>query len=200
MAWNFSSIIYGTNYDLLTDALLPFALIFTIVYSVLQKTKILGTEDDGKTPKKNFNVVLSLIMSMAVVIPHITRAYPNQWDVVTIINNFIPNVALVAVVVIMLLLILGLSGKPADFTKEGLGGGFTLFGIIIIGIIFLAAADVFNRAFFPRWLYFIYDQNFQALIVTLIVFGLIIGYITKDEKKDKDKGENILKTLNAFGK
>ena len=38
------------------DVLLPFLLVFTIVFAVLQKTKILGTEKvgDEQKPKKNF--------------------------------------------------------------------------------------------------------------------------------------------------
>ncbi|MBI5073475.1 hypothetical protein HZA99_06685, partial [Candidatus Woesearchaeota archaeon] len=50
----------------LTDALLPFLLIFTILFAMLQKTKILGAG------KKNFNVMVSFIIAAMVVIPHIT--------------------------------------------------------------------------------------------------------------------------------
>ncbi|MCF7872557.1 hypothetical protein K9L97_06005 [Candidatus Woesearchaeota archaeon] len=197
--WNLGGLLGISTMDLLQDLLLPFALIFTIIFATLQKTKILGTEDDGKTPKKNFNVILSLVMSLAVVIPHLTNSYPWSWDVVNIINQFIPRVALLAVVIIMLLLILGLAGKPADFTKEGLGGGFTLFGIIMIIILFLTSTDVLNRTYLPRWLYFLYDAQFQSLIVVLIVFGIIISYITKDDSKKKDSGmKDVLKEWNAF--
>ena len=41
-----------------TDALLPFLLIFTIVFAVLQKTNILGKD------KKNFNVILALVLAL----------------------------------------------------------------------------------------------------------------------------------------
>ena len=87
--WDPRGLIFGSDYTILTDALLPFALIFTVVYSVLLKTKILGTEADGKTPRKNFNVIISLIVSLLVVIPHITNQYPVGWDVIEIMNKFI---------------------------------------------------------------------------------------------------------------
>ena len=48
------------------DSLLPFLLIFTILYAILNKTKIIG---EGR---KNFNVMVALILSLMVVIPHIT--------------------------------------------------------------------------------------------------------------------------------
>ena len=199
--WDPRGLVFGSDYTLLTEALLPFALVFTIVYSVLLKTKILGVESDGKTPKKNFNTIVSLIIALSVVIPHITRAYPYQWDVVNIINKFLPNVALVTVVIVMLLLVLGLSGKAPDFSKDSMGGGFTLFGIIIIIILFLAAADVFQRSYMPSWLYFIYDPQLQALVITLIVFALIIKFITGGDEKTKDKSTGVkdfLKDWNSF--
>lgn len=199
--WDPTNIVLGSRYTLLTEALLPFALVFTIVYSVLLKTKILGVESDGKTPKKNFNIIIALILALSVVIPHITHNYPPQWDVVNIINNALPGVALVAVIIVMLLLVLGLSGKAPDFSKDSLGGGFTIFGIIVIVVIFLAAADVFQRAYMPRWLYFIYDPQLQALLVTLVVFFIIIKFITSGDSQEKDKKggvKDFLKDWNSF--
>ena len=53
----------------LTDVMLPFLLIFTLVFAIMQKTKILGED------KKNFNVIIALVMALLVVIPHITSSY-----------------------------------------------------------------------------------------------------------------------------
>jgi len=33
------------------DVVLPFLLVFSITFAVLEKTRILGVESDGKTPK-----------------------------------------------------------------------------------------------------------------------------------------------------
>ena len=51
----------------LTDVLLPFLLIFTVVFAVLQKTKLFG--DD----KRNFNVVIALVMGITLLIIVISR-------------------------------------------------------------------------------------------------------------------------------
>ncbi|MBI2652090.1 hypothetical protein HYX00_01375, partial [Candidatus Woesearchaeota archaeon] len=48
------------------DVLLPFLLIFVIVFAILQKTKILGDS------KKNLNVVVAIVVGLLVVIPHVT--------------------------------------------------------------------------------------------------------------------------------
>lgn len=202
MAWNFTGALYGSDYRLLTEALLPFALIFTIVYAVLTKTKILGTTKSDE-PRKNFNVIISLVMALAVVLPHLTNSYPDpSWDVVTIINSALPNVALVAVIIVMLLIVLGVAGKPIDFSKSDyMGGGFTLISILVVLFIFLSSADVFDTSWTPIWLYFIYDPSFQMLIVALIVFGLIIKFITKDDDAEKKTSQtNVFKELNKIMK
>lgn len=194
MAWDFTGLLYRGNYQILTEALLPFVLIFTIIFAVLEKTKILGEK------KKNFNIVISLAMALGVIIPHLTNSYPDpSWDVVNIINSALPNVSLVAVIVIMVLIVLGLIGKPADFSKHKmLGGGYVIVGILIVVFIFLSAADVFDRGILPHWLYFVYDPNFQALAVALIVFGLIVKFITADEDDKKSKGDKE-SLINVYG-
>ena len=67
----------------LTDVMLPFLLMFTLMFAILQKTKILG--DD----KKNFNTVVALVMSLLIVIPHVNGTYPLDYDPVNIINRFL---------------------------------------------------------------------------------------------------------------
>ena len=80
----------------LTDVLLPFLLIFTLVFAVLQKTEILG--DD----KKNFNVIIALVLGLLFVVPHIAGAYPIGYDPVQFI---IKDKASYIVVFILILVI-----------------------------------------------------------------------------------------------
>ena len=91
------------------DVVLPFLLIFTIMYAIFQKTHILGEK------KKNFNAVISLVISLLVVIPHVTRRYPADSDPITILNNAIPQVSLVIVAVIFLLILIGVFGQEKVF-------------------------------------------------------------------------------------
>jgi amino acid transporter len=76
------------------DVILPFILVFVIVFAVLQKTKILGENKEGK-PMKNFNSVIALVMGLAVVIPHVMGSYPDpNMDIVNIINIALPNIVI----------------------------------------------------------------------------------------------------------
>lgn len=171
------------------DVILPFILVFTIVFAVLQKTKILG-EDNGK-PRKNFNAVIALVMGLAVVIPHITGSYPSpESDVVLIIKYALPNVSAVMVAVIMLLLIMGVFGGDVNIAGSSLAGWAVLFSIIATIVIFANAA---NWLQLPIWLNFLEDPETQALIIVILVFALIIWFITKEDKPKE--GPSILESL-----
>ncbi|MGV8162783.1 MAG: hypothetical protein ACP5N2_05635 [Candidatus Nanoarchaeia archaeon] len=178
------------------DVIMPFILIFTIIYAVLQKSKILGKDAEGK-PRKNFNVIIALVMGLAVVIPHV-MGQKNIYgvSVVDILNNALPNVALVAVIIVMILLTIGVFGKEFDI-GEGYGGFFVIAAFLVIGFIFAASAGWFKQGSLPNWLYFIYDPQFQALVVTLLVFGLIIYFITKEDKP-KNKDRNFMTEINKM--
>lgn len=156
----------------LTDVLLPFLLIFTILFAVLQKSKLLGAD------KKNFNIILALIISLLVVIPHITNSYPENADVVQIINQSIPNVAVVIVAILMVLLLMGVFG--VEFTWAGKVTGWIVMIALacVVGIFGKAAGWWGEGVSLPWWLSWFGDPNTQTLIVVLLVFGIIIWFIT----------------------
>ncbi|MBW2982776.1 hypothetical protein KY327_00565 [Candidatus Woesearchaeota archaeon] len=182
-------------YDMgILDILLPFILIFTIIFAVLQRTKVLGKDDDGK-PMKNFNVVISLVMALSAVIPHVLwgTGDPNHpylangfLDVVQVINNALPSVSLIVVAVLMFLIIIGIWGKNVDIGGTSLGGIITLVSIVGIAFIFAVAAGWRAR----YWPDFLVDPQTQALVVVVLVFGLIIRFITGPSDKNKDKDKN----------
>lgn len=173
------------------DVILPFILVFTIVFAVLQKTKILG-EENGK-PRKNFNAVIALVMGLAVVIPHVIGSYPSEEsDIVVIINNALPNVSVVLVAVIMLLLIMGVFGGDVNIAGSSLAGWAVLFSIIATLVIFANAANWFEL---PGWLNFLEDPETQALVVVILVFALIIWFITKEDKPKDSKEPSFLESL-----
>ncbi|MGV8169063.1 MAG: hypothetical protein ACP5N3_03325 [Candidatus Nanoarchaeia archaeon] len=198
--WDFRNMIWSLEEVGVLDVIMPFILIFTIVYSVLHKTKILGKHTDGR-PRKNYNVVVALVMALAVVIPHVTGSRDiygfGQRSVVEIINSALPNVALVAVIIVMILLTIGVFGKEFDI-GEGYGGFFVIAAFLVIGFIFAASAGWFHQGSLPNWLYFMYDSQFQALVVTLLVFGVIIWLITKEDKPQKNKDKNFMTELNKM--
>jgi hypothetical protein len=175
------------------EYLSPFVLIFTIVFAILQKTKILGTED-GKKPKRNFNVILAFVMGMATVIPHATGAYPQGMDPVNIINGALPQVSLVVVAILMLLLLIGAWGKNFDIGASSFGGFVVIASILIVVYIFGSQAGWW---YLPGWLSFISDSTTQATVITILVFGVIIWFVTKEDKPKDEKDKSLFEKLSA---
>ena len=162
----------------LTDVILPFFLIFTIIYAVLQKTKILGAES------RNFNMIVSLVIGLATVIPHVLDTYPPEADVVNIINTALPNVSVVVIAIIMIIMLIGLfaGGEMTGYTS----GGIVIGAFAVVVYIFGASAGWWDIA---SWLDFLEDPDTQALIVVILVFGIVIWFITRDRKSS---GENMM--------
>jgi hypothetical protein len=178
------------------DVILPFILIFTIVFAVLQKTKILGVdEQNNNKPKKNFNAVIALVMALTVIIPHIIGAYPSpESDIVNIINTALPNISVIMVAVIMLLLIIGVFGGGVDVAGSSLASWAVLFAILATVFVFGSAARWWEL---PVWANFMMDSDTQALIVVILVFAMLIWFITKE---DKPAGTNTPNFFTELGK
>lgn len=178
----FSGIIYSLQAWGVYDVILPFILIFTIVYAILEKTKILGTDPNQV---KKYSTVVALVMALAVVGAHFT-GYPaiGGKTIVTIINDFLPGVSLLLVAIVMMLLTIGLwTGKKADGSK-GVGKWFTIIsGIALLGIL-VASMGWWQL---PQWLWWVVSSDVLPLVVAIIVFGVIINFITATPKSFDEK-------------
>jgi hypothetical protein len=172
------------------DALLPFLLIFTIVFAALQKSNILGKD------KKNFNVIVALVLALTAVIPHVTNSYPSGYDVIDIINSALPNVSLLVVAAIMLMILIGLFGAESKWIGGSLSGWMAILSFIAIVLIFGGAAGWWvNIADYLYWM----DDDTLALIVMILVFGIIVWYVTKPESKGQGIGA-VGKSIEDIGK
>lgn len=174
----------------LFDIILPFILVFTLVFAILQKTKILGEKS------KNFNTVISLVMGASVVLPHVlmgtgtNRLTNGLIDPVVVINNALPSVSIILIAVLMVLLIFGIWGSKVRLGNSSLSGIIALFAFLSVIYIFGGAAGWWVL---PRygWLGVLSDPNTQALVVTILVFAIIIWWITKDDTKESEKKKGI---------
>src|SRR3989344_254221 len=102
---------------IISEAVLPFILIFTVVFAILQKSKILGSE------KKQIDALVALVIGL------ITITFANA---VGIINSLLPFLA-VAIVMILVFLIL-----VAMVSHEGTSKWETGFKKTIIVMVFVA--------------------------------------------------------------
>jgi hypothetical protein len=176
----FPDMIRSLEYYGISDVLLPFIIIFTIVFAVMQKTKLLG---EGR---KNYNVIIALAMALGVIIPHVLGRYPSrESDIVLIMNQALPQVSIILVAILMMLIIMGVFGANIRLAGTTMGGWFTLIAIIAIVIIFGNAAGWF----YTPWFYWLtVNSDLRNLVVIILVFGIIIAFITKEDSESKKAG------------
>jgi len=160
----------------LFDVVLPFLLVFALVFAILEKTRILGTEENK--PKKNLNAIVALVSALLVVATN---------SVVTAINETLPNIVLIIVIFVSFLMMIGTFMKTGemDFAKdhEHFMLGFTIVSLIAIVLIVL---NSIKQSSGDSWLDFLLDYVVANTtgpvvmsIVLLIVAVVAIIYVTK---------------------
>ncbi len=114
----------------LLDVILPFILVFTIMFGTLDRIKLFV--ENGK-PKRNINAMIAFCVAfMAVVVANI----------LTWINALVTAFAITAVFMLLILLIAGIAG--AKTTNNTLVTGLTLFIFIISALAALAAFGIID--------------------------------------------------------
>ena len=164
------------------DVILPFLLVFAIIYAILDKTKILGTENyEGvEIPKKNINAMVAFVMGFLVVVSK---------QLVSTINKALANVVLLLILLVMFLLLIGLFYKKDE--EVALTGGWrTAFMIsILISIILIFFDAIPTRSGDMNWLQWGWNwvvnnwsgNAFGSIVLLILVIVLII-FITWDKK------------------
>jgi len=175
-------VIYQLDQFGLTDIILPFFLIFTVIYAVLVKSKVLGD-------RKQIHVVLALALTLITIVPHVTGRYPPGFDVINIINAALPSVSLLLIVGFMMLVVLGVFG--VDLAK----GASPWIGIL--SLFFLVY--IFGQAI--GWWRDIFDivnvvgSDTILLIVSVVAFFWVITLITGPSEDAEGASKKIGKFL-----
>ncbi len=178
-----NAIEFLKNFGLF-DVVLPFLLVFAIVFAILEKTRILG-EEDGK-PKKNLNSMVAFTIALLVVA---TNA------VVTAINKSLPNIVLLLVTSVSFLMLIGVFWKTGeiDFKKEH-ENWYKFFVVLMflgVALIFMNSLYLSDGQSWLNWLvnYIINSTGStvsSSIILLLIIVGAIV-YITRTPTQS-DKG------------
>lgn len=134
---------------------LPFLLVFTLVFAILQKTRILGPES------KQFNAIVAIIIGALTV--------RNQF-IVELIQRFLPNISMFVIIALMFLLLVGIFGGK-EFS--GFTGGWML-AVAIISFLLVGWALTADFLFAPPWLFDLFLlQDVSALaLIGAFAFGL----------------------------
>lgn len=160
----------------LYDVVLPFLLVFTIVFGIMEKSRIFGTESvgDKKVSRKNLNAMVAFTTSFFVVA---------SAHLVELINVFVARTALILVIIIMFMILV------ATFHKQQGADGLDLEKWVkpLVAVVIPALALIFLDGvgwLGPLWEYATGHWDSQ-LMGTVMLFGIIIWfmyYVTKDRK------------------
>jgi len=126
-----------------------------------------------------------MAMAFAVVIPHVLGRYPPGKDIVDMINRALPQVSIVLIAILMVLIMLGMFAPDIDLLGSSIGGWAVILSIGAVFIIFGNTAGWFQL---PGWLSFMRDSATRSLIIIILIFGIIIAFITSEPSKGKDGG------------
>ena len=162
------------------DVVLPFLLVFTIVFAILEKTKILGiSKINGKeVTKKNLNSIFSFVLSFLVIAS--TR-------IVSIINETLASVVLLLILAVSFMLLVGSFYGDKEFSLENSPGWvkfFMIFMFIGVVLIFLNSLD-----WLAPLINFItkMDGEWASSLVFLLITAGFMWMITREPSKGGSK-------------
>ncbi len=160
------------------SVLLPFLLVFTIVYALLEKTKIFGMQKIGDKdyPKKNLNAMVAFVVALLVV---------SAKDIVLALQTSLPNIVMLLIVILAVLVGVGMfwSGEKEFNMFEKLpklSYALIAFVIIVLAGIFLDSFGVLNNVL--GFFYTNYDRPIVTSIGLLIVVAIVIWLIVREPK------------------
>lgn len=183
--YGFDRLLMWAETQLDLSLLLIFLLIFTVIFAIMEKTRILGE-------KKSYNVVVAMVIGLLVVLADYYGWYAGYKSPINVIREALPAVSLVILAVIALLILVGVWGVETEWDKANkLTGGIVIVSALVILYIFGAAAEWWHGW---DWLYRIFGSDALSVVIMLLVFGLVIFFITRGEKETKGEG-----ALRSFG-
>ncbi len=173
------------------DVVLPFVLVFVIVFAILEKTRVFGsyTYPDGKTyPKKNLNSMTAFVISFFVVA---------SAQLVQTITKISANTVIVLMATVMFLLLAGSFQKE---TADGffLEGGWRTAFMIVVAIslvaIFLDALEVSpGKSWLMQvgeWLGAFSSSSTIASVVLIVLTIGVIMFVTRGGPSGSGGGGN----------
>ncbi|MFH1455882.1 MAG: hypothetical protein ABIF40_02945 [archaeon] len=158
----------------LFDVILPFLLVFTIVFGILEKTRIFGVEEvDGKKyAKKNINSMVAFVLAFFVVAAK---------EIVTVIQTSLPLVALLLIIVFSFLLLAGSFMSDKEFSFEN----NTFWKVLLTTLMFIGIVGIFLYSL--GWLDIIINYiatrstpeglgAFALVVLVLATIGYVVGW------------------------
>jgi peptidoglycan/LPS O-acetylase OafA/YrhL len=157
-----------TTSPIIQDLVLPFVLIFTLLFAILEKSKLLG--DD----KKQINAIISFVLA------GIFMAFSNY---VAMIKSFsiVLIISLFAIFVFLLIWGFVWGDKAGDPLEKAVGIKWTI-GIVMLIIVIVAVLKITGY-----WDQMSLNNEWVSNIVFIVFIVAAIASVLNQGSKDKDK-------------
>ena len=167
------------------DVILPFLLVFTIVFAILEKTKIFGVEkiDGQEVTRKNMNAMTAFVLGFFVVASS---------KLVSLIHTVASQAFLLILLVVLFLIFAGVMKKEGEFELEpGWRTAFMSVMAIALVLIFLNSLGWLQIGY--EFITKYWNTNAVSAIILLILVVIFMVWISSDPKskstKKKSEGE-----------
>jgi hypothetical protein len=168
------------------DVILPFLLVFTIVFAILEKTKVFGTEKVGEQDlsKKNLNSMAAFVIAFIVIASS---------KIVAVITKISSHVVVLLLLSVFFLLLVGSFFKEGEATFLEGKWKYLFMLIMFIGIVLIFLNAIENDSG-ESWLSWGWDQvtnnwssNAVASIILLVVIIAFMVYVVRGPESSSKK-------------
>lgn len=158
-------------HPIVQDYILPFLLVFTIIFAILEKTQLLGGG------KKQINAIIGLIVGLALI------AFPFARNMIVLL---MPYLAVVVVILLVFMLLYGFTaGKKDDVLNKGLK---ILFGILI-GVSLLVMI-IYATGYWDEIYDFLFKKESSSQIwINVLIIVVLVGGIAAVVSSKKSESE-----------
>lgn len=171
--------VYGgqtiLSHPIFVETILPFLLIFTVVFAVLQKSKILG---EGK---RQIDAIVALVFGLLVI---------SFAKATGIIVQLIPFLAVALVVILVLMVLIG-SFNKGDFDQAFPSGlRKFLMGVAIIAVAIAVFYATNAWQFVEEFFFTSGDSNLVVNIIFVVIIVAAIAIVLWQSKGDSGKSDS----------
>jgi len=141
------------------DVILPFMLVFTVLFAILQNTKVLGTENEK--PKANLNATVAFIVALIFIV---------SFSRVITLGGILQNIALIVIAFLSLVIILGMFGTKMTESQ------WPLWAAFIATVLVFGGAYGFDEYINLKEIFRYLSTN---LLIIVGIFALIVWFVTR---------------------
>jgi len=172
------------------DIILPFILIYALIFGILAKTQILGdpfAKDDEARARFVRSIISLISLSVAFLVV-------GTYNVVLRIQEFVPYAVLYILAVFMLLVsmsafYLPTGGQIKEDEFKGYRKVILVLSIIIFSILTLVSLGIISVQSLQSGLESGLNNEIIGLIIIFGFIGFVVYWITREEKKGEEKKE-----------